>query len=239
MAKRIFTSTGSELDDIQLIRDDETLYVSCGEGFKKIECDTSRQCDDWITLNVGGRHFTTTRSTLTRKEPDSMLGRMFAADSRVAPSPRDSTGAYLIDRSPEYFEPIIGWLRHGDLVLNEGVNPRGVLEEVRFYGVQSLVGVLESIVERESLTELELSARPLTRRDVINALIGTSCSTELRFQGVNLCGADLSKVSLPLFTCMVITSSSLNLVGSEVHQLQIRTTTRSEPHGCQSVLFDS
>ena len=34
---------------------------------------------DWIALNVGGKLFTTTRSTLTNKEPNSMLARMFAA----------------------------------------------------------------------------------------------------------------------------------------------------------------
>ena len=34
---------------------------------------------DWITINVGGKSFTTTRSTLTNKEPSSMLARMFAS----------------------------------------------------------------------------------------------------------------------------------------------------------------
>lgn len=37
----------------------------------------------------------------------------------------DENGAYLIDRSPEYFEPILNYLRHGQLVLNKGINPQG------------------------------------------------------------------------------------------------------------------
>lgn len=37
----------------------------------------------------------------------------------------DATGAVLIDRSPVYFEPIINYLRHGQLVLDKGVNPQG------------------------------------------------------------------------------------------------------------------
>lgn len=38
---------------------------------------------------------------------------------------RDEHGAYLIDRSPEYFEPILNYLRHGQLIINEGINIRG------------------------------------------------------------------------------------------------------------------
>jgi len=40
-------------------------------------------------------------------------------------SAADSTGAYLIDRSPEYFEPLLNFLRHGKLILNEGLNTQG------------------------------------------------------------------------------------------------------------------
>ena len=38
---------------------------------------------------------------------------------------QDGHGAYLIDRSPEYFEPILNYLRHGQLIINEGINIRG------------------------------------------------------------------------------------------------------------------
>ena len=40
-------------------------------------------------------------------------------------SATDSSGAYLIDRSPDYFEPLLNFLRHGKLILNEGINPQG------------------------------------------------------------------------------------------------------------------
>ena len=40
-------------------------------------------------------------------------------------SATDDTGAYLMDRSPEYFEPLLNFLRHGKLILNEGINPQG------------------------------------------------------------------------------------------------------------------
>lgn len=42
---------------------------------------------------------------------------------------QDEHGAYLIDRSPEYFEPILNYLRHGQLIINEGINIRGKLSD--------------------------------------------------------------------------------------------------------------
>lgn len=41
---------------------------------------------------------------------------------------QDSQGAYLIDRSPDYFEPILNYLRHGQLIINEGINPLGMTD---------------------------------------------------------------------------------------------------------------
>jgi uncharacterized protein YjbI with pentapeptide repeats len=43
---------------------------------------------------------------------------------------------------------------------------------------------------------MSLDETPLTRREVVNAIIATASNKELRFQGVNLTGADLSKLDL-------------------------------------------
>jgi hypothetical protein len=53
-------------------------------------------------------------------------------------SATDAAGAYLIDRSPEYFVPLLNYLRCGRLNLDAGVSPINVLEEARFYGIQVL-----------------------------------------------------------------------------------------------------
>jgi len=65
------------------------LYVSEGEPFipqnntspgvsslaSKLKKQTLNQNKEWITLNVGGKYFTTSLSTLVSKEPTSMLAR--------------------------------------------------------------------------------------------------------------------------------------------------------------------
>ena len=83
------------------------------------------------------------------------------------------------------------------------MSPEGVLEEARYFGFESLLPRLEQLVAHESLPRCKsihlaqksypLKTRdeqPLTRRDVVNALLGTSAGgrpedrlgQELRFQ---------------------------------------------------------
>lgn len=178
------------MSNIAQIQDKQVLYVSAHEDF----IPPRQQCtSNWVTLNVGGKVFTTTKRTLTMTESSSMLARMFSEDSFLTPSNQDNNGAFLIDRSPVYFEPILNYLRCGQLVYDKHLNPEGILEEARFFGVQSIIPVLEQIITQEKVNCDEV---PLTRRDVVDAIIKTSAQTELRFQGVNLSGADLSRLDL-------------------------------------------
>ena len=64
-----------------------------------------------------------------------------------------------------------------------------VLEEARYFGIQSMVDQFENGSET-------LLATALTRKDVITAITSTESSKELRFQGVNLSGADLQMLDL-------------------------------------------
>ncbi|XP_076249793.1 BTB/POZ domain-containing protein KCTD9 isoform X2 [Calliopsis andreniformis] len=202
-AKRIFTPQGGEIDDIKLIRDDDILYVTSGEDFiskDKMPIQTQlNKNSEWITLNVGGKYFTTTRDTLTKNEPASMLARMFTesthSEQRIVPSRQDKNGAYLIDRSPTYFEPLLNYLRHGQIILDSNVNAAGVLAEARFYGIDGVIETLMEIVEENYLQKCAAGVS-LTRKDVLKAIMSTSTTSELRFQGVNFIGADLSKLDL-------------------------------------------
>ena len=102
--------------------------------------------NEWITLNVGGQIFMTSRSTLVLREPSCMLSRMFSgSEEGMMPSIRDNTGAYLIDRSPKYFDPILNYLRTGNLIIDPSISAEGVLEEARYYGIDSIIPRLESM----------------------------------------------------------------------------------------------
>ena len=148
--------------------------------------------DDWIYLNIGGQEFTTSRATLILEEPESMLARMFGGQHPcLPPASLDSHGRYVIDRSPQYFGPLLNYLRTGILVLDQGTNPLGVLQEARYYGLEGIITRLEQMVMEEKPSDT-----PLSRVDVVKALMSTTASAALRFQAINLRGADLSWLDL-------------------------------------------
>lgn len=74
---------------------------------------------EWVELNVGGRIFATSRGTLT-SVPDSMLAAMFSPETNWSSSV-DRNGAFLIDRSPECFAPLLHFLRTGNVVIDPAV----------------------------------------------------------------------------------------------------------------------
>lgn len=191
----LFTKNGGEISDVTLIKEEDVLYCAATNQFiapvapQQIVANNP----EWVLLNVGGKHFATTRSTLVSKEPLSMLARMFSLEGRLWPAAVDRKGAFLIDRSAKYFEPILNYLRHGQLVIEKDLELQGVLEEARFFGIQSLVSLLEQKIQDEQEPS---ENSPLSRRDVISLLSATSTESELRFQGLNLEGADLSRLDL-------------------------------------------
>ncbi|XP_029459962.1 BTB/POZ domain-containing protein KCTD9 isoform X2 [Rhinatrema bivittatum] len=213
-ATSIYNGKGGLIDDITLIRDDDILYICEGEPFIDPQSDMkapeeiSGSHTDWLTLNVGGRSFTTTRSTLVSKEPDSMLAHMFR-DRGAWGNTQDHRGAFLIDRSPEYFEPILNYLRHGQLIVNEGINLLGVLEEAKFFGITSLIEHLEVAIRNSQPAE---DHSPISRKEFVRFLLATPTKSELRCQGLNFSGADLSRLDLRYINFKMANLSRCNLV---------------------------
>ncbi|KAJ1149742.1 hypothetical protein NDU88_002547 [Pleurodeles waltl] len=108
---------------------------------------------DPITLNVGGKIYTTSLSTLT-SYPDSMLGAMF---SGKMPTKKDSQGNCFIDRDGKVFRYILNFLRTSHLDLPEDFQEMGLLKrEADFYQVQPL---MEALLEKEvELSKAEKNA---------------------------------------------------------------------------------
>lgn len=123
---------------------------------KKLVSQSSRSERDWIKLNVGGKIFTTTRCTLT-KDPESFLFRL-CQETADLESQKDDVGAYLIDRDPSYFTPILNYLRHGKLVIDKNVSEEGVLEEAEFFNIKNLIDLL-----KEKIRQRDLKAQLLDR----------------------------------------------------------------------------
>ncbi|XP_056636756.1 BTB/POZ domain-containing protein KCTD9 [Diorhabda sublineata] len=213
-ARRLFLEDGTEIKDISYIRNRDKIYFSEGEDFKHSPISVGSN-SDWITLNVGGKLFTTSKRTLTNSEPSSMIARMFSEDTGgyLSPSSLDKNGAYLIDRTPTYFEPLLNYLRCGQLVYDKNINPEGILEEAKFFGIESVIPILEQCISKQKQNRDNL---PLTRRDVIEALIKSPHSAELRFQGVNLSGADLSRLDLRNINFKYANLQGCNLMGANL-----------------------
>ncbi|CAK1541068.1 unnamed protein product [Leptosia nina] len=213
---KLFLSNGCEITDIKVVRDEESVYLSLENKVSQKSQDNaliSESDSDWILLNVGGKHFITSGSTLLLKEPQSMLARMFAGRHLMSPSAKDKTGAYLIDRSSKYFEPILNYLRHGLVILDKDINPEGVLEEAVFYGLDSMIPKLELLIEKYKSHHENHS---LTRKDIVRLIINTQTTSELRFQGVNLAGADLNRLDLRHINFKYACLSRCNLSGANL-----------------------
>ena len=106
---------------------------------------------------------TTNRTLLS--EPDSMLAKMFSGE--LAPGAKDEQGAYMIDRTPDYFKPILNYLRTRELVIDPKISKDGVLAEARYFGIQGLVDQIEKIALEEKEMRLRKLAEELRNREAI------------------------------------------------------------------------
>ena len=98
--------------------------------------------NDIISLDVGGTIFKTTRATLT-SAPESMLARMFALDSELAPARVTEDGAYFIDANPRGFAVILEWLRYRKILLGSDTKPEDLIHVAEYFALNELRDALE------------------------------------------------------------------------------------------------
>jgi len=87
-----------------------------------------------IELNVGGRHYTTLRSTINQY-PDSMLATMLSGNYPIT---KDRNGRAFIDRNPDYFSEVLEYLRTGFLKNYTKIDPerqQAIINEFDYFGI--------------------------------------------------------------------------------------------------------
>ena len=94
-----------------------------------------------VNLNVGGRHFMTSLSTL-KKEPGSLLAAMFTGDEPIS---MDSDGRYFIDADPDVFFHILNYLRVD--LLPPADKALVVYKSALHFGIKSLSNKLGSYAQ--------------------------------------------------------------------------------------------
>ncbi|KAL6055299.1 BTB/POZ domain-containing protein kctd9 [Balamuthia mandrillaris] len=130
---------------------------------------------DWVTLNVGGQIFQTSKATLMVDER-SMLAKLVSGH---LDSCRDPSGAILIDRDPKFFAPILNYLRYGNLIVEDERSVEGILHEAMFFQVQPVIDLC-----------LAKNRPDLTRKEFILH------HRQICLNGLRLIGLDLRNLQL-------------------------------------------
>ncbi|KAF0984457.1 hypothetical protein FDP41_000356 [Naegleria fowleri] len=142
--------------------------------------------DNLIRFNVGGKIFTTTKTTISKRE--NMLKTMINSEFGID---RDSSGAIMLDRNPDFFPIILEHLRTGSTThcglweeRNEETLPKfkELLEESGFFGTQRLSKAIRIIINEiehkiktksEPPTPINYTHKKLTDETLDNTMVST------------------------------------------------------------------
>ncbi|XP_034053141.1 BTB/POZ domain-containing protein KCTD5 isoform X6 [Gymnodraco acuticeps] len=187
----------------------------------------------WVRLNVGGTVFLTTRHTLL-KEQTSFLYRL--CQQQDLHSDTDDSGAYVIDRDPTYFGPILNYLRHGKLVYNKELAEEGVLEEAEFYNITPLIKLIkERILERDSKSTQQVPPKHVYRvlqcqEEELTQMVSTMSDGWKFEQMVNI-GSSYSYGTEDQAEFLCVVSKELHTPGSGLATEQSHKTKLFQLHG--------
>ncbi|KAI3883542.1 hypothetical protein MKX03_008361 [Papaver bracteatum] len=93
---------------------------------------------DNVRLNVGGKIFETTATTLASASRNSMFGAMFDDEWNLRPK-RGANEEYFIDRNPDCFSVLLDLLRTGELYVPPHIPDRVFYMDALYYGLMDHV----------------------------------------------------------------------------------------------------
>lgn len=96
-----------------------------------------QRISNWVTLNVGGTIFSTTRATLLQ-DRGSLLYAMFRPDSAYDLD-MDEKGHVLLDADGQYFGPLLNFLRMNEVAIPPNVSNKGVLACAQYFNVRGVL----------------------------------------------------------------------------------------------------
>uniref|UniRef100_A0A7I4FL19 BTB domain-containing protein n=1 Tax=Physcomitrium patens TaxID=3218 RepID=A0A7I4FL19_PHYPA len=88
---------------------------------------------DRVHLNVGGKHFVTSRTTLANAGRGSMLAAVIDENWQLVPDA--ASNELFIDRNPAYFTVLLDLLRTGELHVPPGMLEKPLYREAEYYGI--------------------------------------------------------------------------------------------------------
>lgn len=89
----------------------------------------------------------TSRSTLTKGTPANSPLHRISNNSTNVHWDRDERGAYVIDRDPEFFQPVLNYLRYGRLLINRDLPEEAVLLEAEYFNLPKLANEVRARIE--------------------------------------------------------------------------------------------
>ena len=136
----------------QLERERRKLEEDRKKLQQEIECmfEMNKITENRVKLDVGGHHYATSTSTLTRDQ-DSMLAAMFSGRHSIQ---REEDGNYFIDRDGTHFRYILNYLRDGGFKDETLPTGRGILNELlteaEYYQLSGLSTLLQGVLSVSS-----------------------------------------------------------------------------------------
>lgn len=158
-----------------------------------------------VVLNVGGKHFTTSKTTLCRY-PDSMLGAMFSGQHKLT---KYEDGSYFIDADGTHFGIILNYLRGKVTDIHRLPKDKEVLlqlqTEVDFYQLPGLDEIIKIAIQNVQPTMQSWISEKFSYSNGKWATIKS-----LYLQNLNLDGISLAKVSFTFY----VTFENSSLIGA-------------------------